>query len=137
MTRARLVIRSSGGVTVIDAFGKLSAREGFHSLHDQVSELSANGCHRILLNLAGIPSVDCADIGELAACHAAVVLDGGELKLLLTSAHVAGLLQATRLDVLIETHVSEGLAIRSFSASGNLPNGLAAQWQAGSECYIG
>ena len=132
MTRARLVIRSSGGVTVIDAFGKLAAREGFHSLHDQVSELTANGCHRILLNLAGISSVDCSDIGELAACHSAAVLAGGELKLLRPVPAIERLLEATRLDQLIEIHVSEFLAIQSFDDSG-----IAVQWTVGSECYIG
>jgi len=110
----RLVIRDTGDVIVIDAYGKLATGQERHSLHTQLHRLAGDGRSRIVLNLSAIPSMDSADIGELMAGHATVAMAGGDLKLMSPLGQVAEVLRKTRISDLIDEFPNEATAIRSF-----------------------
>lgn len=132
MTSTRLVIRDTGDVIVIDAYGKLAAGNERHSLHAQLRRLAGAGRSRILLNLSAIPSMDSADVGELMAGHAAVTMAGGDLKLLSPLGQVADLLHRTRIADLLDDYSNEASAIRSFAVE---PPGGSSEVR--SELYYG
>jgi len=134
---ARLTIRDAGDVVIIDAYGKLAAGEGRHSLHVQLRKLAESGHFRILLKVADVPSLDPSDIGELMAGYAAIAMAGGELKLLNPRNRVEDALRTTRIDQLLSTYVDEVSALRSFSETQQYQPHVAARFEPPSEWYFG
>jgi anti-anti-sigma factor len=134
---ARLTIRDAGDVVIIDAYGKLAAGEGRHSLHAQLRKLAESGHFRILFKVADVPSLDPADIGELMAGYAAIAMAGGELKLLNPRNRVEDALRTTRINQLLSTYVDEVSALRSlFETQQHQPH-VAARFEPPSEWYFG
>jgi anti-anti-sigma factor len=134
---ARLIVRDDGDVVVIEAFGKLASGNGCHSLHAQIKQLAGNGHCRILVNVSGVPCLDSADIGELLAGYASVVMAGGELKLLNPRDKVESVLRTTRISKLLGIYVDELSAFRSFSGMPHSVQRIAAGSEPRSEWYIG
>ena len=72
--------RSVGGVTVLDLDGKILLGEGDEVLRHTVRSLIAGGTRKLLLNLAAVPHVDSAGLGELVRCHTRMVQAGGSVE---------------------------------------------------------
>ncbi len=106
--------RSNNGVTVMDLNGKILLGEGDDVLRDKVRGAIAAGNRKLLLNLADVPYVDSAGLGELVRCHTRMVQAGGSVKLLNLTARMQDLLQITKLVTVFETFESEDSAVGSF-----------------------
>ncbi len=106
--------RSVGGVTVLDLDGKILLGEGDEVLRHTVRSLIAGGTRNLLLNLAAVPHVDSAGLGELVRCHTRMVQTGGSVKLLNLTARMQDLLSITKLATVFESFESEDAAIASF-----------------------
>lgn len=106
--------RSVGGVTVLDLDGKILLGEGDEVLRHTVRSLIAGGTRQLLLNLAAVPHVDSAGLGELVRCHTRMVQAGGSVKLLNLTARMQDLLSITKLATVFESFESEDSAIASF-----------------------
>jgi len=83
-------------------------------LRDAVTKLVEGGKSKILLNLADVPYVDSAGLGEIVRCYTTVSRKGGKLKLLNLTAKIRDLLAITKLLTVFETYDSEDEAVRSF-----------------------
>ncbi len=110
----KITERSVGGVTVLDLEGKIVLGEGDDVLRDKVREVIAAGRRKVLLNLAAVPYVDSAGLGELVRCHTRMVRTDGNIKLLHLTSRMRDLLQITKLVTVFETFESEDSAIASF-----------------------
>lgn len=110
----RITERTVGGVTVLDLDGKIVLGEGDDVLRDKVREVIAAGHRKVLLNLADVPYVDSAGLGELVRCHTRMVKTGGNIKLLNLTSRMQDLLQITKLVTVFETFESEDSATGSF-----------------------
>ena len=106
--------RSVGGVTVLDLDGKILLGEGDEVLRHTVRSLIAGGTRNLLLNLAAVPHVDSAGLGELVRCHTRMVQAGGSVKLLNLTARMQDLLSITKLATVFESFESEDAAVASF-----------------------
>ena len=106
--------RNNNGVTVLDLNGKILLGEGDDVVRDKVRGVIAAGSRKLLLNLADVPYVDSAGLGELVRCHTRVVQAGGSVKLLNLTARMQDLLQITKLVTVFETFESEDSAVGSF-----------------------
>lgn len=106
--------RSVGGVTVLDLNGKIQLGEGDDVLRHTVRSLIAGGTRKLVLNLADVPYVDSAGLGELVRSHTRMVQAGGSVKLLSLTARMQDLLSITKLVTVFETFESEDSAIASF-----------------------
>lgn len=106
--------RSVDGVTVLDLDGKILLGEGDDVLRHTVRSLIAGGTRKLLLNLASVPYVDSAGLGELVRCHTRMVQAGGNVKLLNLTARMQDLLSITKLVTVFETFESEDSAVQSF-----------------------
>jgi len=106
--------RSVGGVTVLDLEGKIVLGEGDETLAEKVREVVARGDRKVLLNLAGVPYVDSAGLGELVRCHTRLVRADGNIKLLGLTDRLQDLLQITKLVTVFQTFDSESEAVASF-----------------------
>jgi anti-sigma B factor antagonist len=109
--------RSVEGIIVLDVTGKITLGDGDQLLKDKVNSLVNQGHTKILLNLAGVPYIDSAGLGEIVRTYTTVSRQGGSLKLLNLTKRITDLLSITKLLTVFETFDSESAAVRSFSAA--------------------
>ena len=109
--------RVVGDVVVLDLKGKITLGEGDELLKDKVNSLVNQGHRKIVLNLADVPYIDSAGLGEVVRTYTTVSRQGGSLKLLNLTKRITDLLSITKLLTVFETFDSENDAVRSFSAA--------------------
>jgi anti-sigma B factor antagonist len=109
--------RNVGDVVVLDLKGKVTLGQGDELLKDKVNSLVNQGHRKIILNLADVPYVDSAGLGEIVRTYTTVSKNGGSLKLLNLTKRITDLLAITKLLTVFETFDAESDAVRSFSAS--------------------
>ena len=112
-----LTTHENGGVTIVDASGKLVLGEETSALRAKIRELVAGGSKRIILNLADVSYMDSSGLGELIGAHTTVKTAGGEMKLLNLAKRVHDLLKITKLYTVFEAFEDEAAAVSSFAAA--------------------
>ena len=108
--------RSVGDVMIVDLNGKMTLGEGDELLRDKVNSLVQQNLKKILLNLAEVPYIDSAGLGEVVRTYTTVSRQGGSLKLLNLTKRIQDLLAITKLLTVFETFENEQDAIKSFGA---------------------
>lgn len=108
-------VRDIGDVAVLDLSGKLTRADGSDVLRSAVDALLAGGRNRVLLNLAHVPYMDSAGIGEIVSAHKRMTATGGTVKLLNPMKRVYDVLQLVKLDSIFETYQDEPTALASFN----------------------
>jgi anti-sigma B factor antagonist len=111
----RIDERAVDGVTILDLHGKMLIGEGDELLREKINQLVENGTQKIVLNLAEVPYVDSAGLGEIVRCFTTVSRKNGKLKLLHLTKRIQDLLSITKLITVFETYDSEQDAVKSFS----------------------
>ena len=112
--------RTVGDVVVLDIKGRVQLGEGDEMLKDKVNSLLNQGRKKIVLNLAEVPYIDSAGLGEVVRTFTTVSRQGGSLKLLGLTKRITDLLSITKLLTVFETYDNEADAVRSFSSSANV-----------------
>ena len=112
--------RQTSSITIFDLKGRLVASPEGQVLHTALIQACDEGQRWIVVNCAGISSVDSSGLGDLVASHAAIIRRGGVMRLLHPSPRLVELLKLTRLDGLLETFDNEAQALASFNAINNL-----------------
>ena len=112
--------RSAGDVTLLDLKGKMTLGEGDETLKDKINSLVHQGRKKLVLNLAEVPYIDSAGLGEMVRTYTTVSRQGGSLKLLGLTKRITDLLSITKLLTVFETYDNEADAVRSFSSSANV-----------------
>ena len=107
--------RTVGDVVVLDLKGRITLGEGDQLLKDKVNSLVNQGRKRIILNLAGVPYIDSAGLGEIVRTYTTVSRQGGQLKLVNLTKRITDLLMITKLLTVFETFDTEPEALKSFS----------------------
>jgi anti-sigma B factor antagonist len=110
----KIVERLVGDVVILDLQGKILIGEGDDQLREAVTKLADSGKTKIVLNLAEVPYVDSAGLGEVVRCYTTVSRKGGKLKLLNLTKKIQDLLAITKLLTVFETYDSQDEAIKSF-----------------------
>jgi anti-sigma B factor antagonist len=110
----KIVERQVGDVTILDLHGKILIGEGDDALRDAVNKLVDSGKTKLLLNLAEVPYVDSAGLGEIVRCYTTVSKKGGKLKLLHLTKKIQDLLSITKLLTVFETFENESEAVKSY-----------------------
>ena len=112
----KIVERQVGDVVILDLHGKILIGEGDDALREAVAKLADSAKTKILLNLADVPYVDSAGLGEIVRTYTTVSRKGGRLKLLNLTKKIQDLLSITKLLTVFETYESEDEAVRSYQA---------------------
>ncbi len=107
--------RQVGEVTILDLKGKITLNEGDEVLKDKINSLILQNRKRILLNLAEVPYIDSAGLGEIVRTYTTVSRQGGQLKLVNLTKRITDLLMITKLLTVFETFDVEQEALKSFS----------------------
>src|SRR5712691_6535183 len=108
--------RKTGEVVIIDLEGKILLGAGDVEIKQAVDELLQRGEKNILLNLAKVPYVDSAGLGEIIRCFTAIRRSGGVLKLLAPNQRLIDLLSVTKLLNVFDWYNDESTAVMSFSS---------------------
>lgn len=109
--------RKTGDVVVLDLKGRVMLGEGDELLKDKVNSLLQQGSKKLILNLADVPYIDSAGLGEIVRTFTTVSRQGGTLKLLNLTKRITDLLAITKLLTVFDVYDSESEAVQSFSAS--------------------
>src|ERR1041384_6604004 len=91
--------RTVGNVVVLDVKGKITLGEGDETLRECINNLITKEQKRILLNLADVPYIDSAGLGEIVRTFTTVRNKGGQLKLVNLTKRIT--------DLRSEEHTSE------------------------------
>jgi anti-sigma B factor antagonist len=110
----KIVERQVKDVSILDLNGKIQIGEGDEALRNAVARLVQAGKKKILLNLAEVPYVDSAGLGEIVRCYTTVSREGGRLKLVNLTKKLQDLLSITKLLTVFETYDSEEQGVNSF-----------------------
>ena len=89
--------RTEGNVTTLYLKGKMMAGEDDELLREEVESLVEAGRVNIVLDMADVPDIDSACLGEILHCHIRVTKKGGTLKLVNVNEKLRGLLTQTRI----------------------------------------
>lgn len=112
----KLSSRLVGGVTILDVEGKILLGEGDVQIKQAIDDLLAQGRKMYLLNLAKVPYIDSAGLGQIIRCFTAIRKSGGTLKLLSPNAKVIDLLSVTKLVNVFDWFNEESGALSSFTS---------------------
>jgi anti-sigma B factor antagonist len=107
-------IRDRGEVRIVELSGKITIGSGDVKIRELIDESIAVGKKNIVLDLAGVSTIDSSGIGEMVACYTTVTKKGGHLKLLRLSPKINDILQVTQLITVFEVFDNEGEAVSSF-----------------------
>ena len=107
--------RPTGDVMILDLTGKLTIGDGDELLRDKINSLLQQDKRRLLLNLAEVPYIDSAGLGEIVRTYTTVKNNGGDLKLLNLTKRIEDLLAITKLATVFESFDSEQEAVNSFA----------------------
>ena len=102
-------------VTILDLKGKITLGEGDEALREKINQLIGQNKKRILLNLAEVPYIDSAGLGEVVRTYTTVSRQGGKLKLVNLTKRITDLLSITKLLTVFEAFDSESEALKSYS----------------------
>jgi len=108
-------IRDRGDVRIVELSGKITIGSGDVKIRELIDEALAAGKKNIVLDLAGVSTIDSSGIGEMVACYTTVTKKGGHLKLLRLSPKINDILQVTQLITVFEVFDDEAEAVRSYS----------------------
>jgi anti-sigma B factor antagonist len=111
----RFSARKVENVAIIDVEGKILLGDGDVEIKQAVDDMLARGDKNILLNLARVPYIDSAGLGEIIRCFTAIRKKGGSFKLLSPNQRLIDLLAITKLVNVFDWYNDEPSAIKSFS----------------------
>ena len=109
--------RAAGEVTILDLKGKMTLGEGDEILKDKINSLVLQGRKQLVLNLADVPYIDSAGLGEVVRTYTTVKRQGGTMRLLHLTKRIEDLLSITKLLTVFETYDNEADAVRSFTVA--------------------
>jgi len=112
----RFSSREAGNVVVIDIEGKILLGDGDVEIKQEIDRLLGQNQKNILLNLAKVPYIDSAGLGEMIRCFTAIRKAGGSLRLLAPNQRLIDLLTITKLVNVFDWYNDESAALKSFSS---------------------
>lgn len=107
--------RQVGDVMILDLSGKLTIGEGDELLKDKINSVIHQGHRKLVLNLADVPYVDSAGLGQMVSTLHTVNRQGGKLTLLNLTKRIEDLLSITKLLTVFDAFENEQEALDSFS----------------------
>jgi anti-sigma B factor antagonist len=108
--------RKVENVNIIDIEGKILLGDGDVEIKQAIDGMLSRGEKNILLNLARVPYIDSAGLGEIIRCFTAIRKNGGNFKLLSPNQRLIDLLAITKLVNVFDWYNDETSAVRSFSS---------------------
>jgi anti-sigma B factor antagonist len=110
----RIEQRESGGVVILDLYGRFVVEDGVPAFVEKMNALSRQGRKRVVLNFEGVTYLDSAGVGAVAWKFVTARKQNGDVKLLNLRPRSFKVLDTTKLLTVIATFDSEADAVQSF-----------------------
>ena len=110
----RIAERHDGDVTILALTGTLLVDDGELTLRKRIHELIDAGRTRIVLDLAGVTSIDSSGFGMMVAKLNTVRAHGGDIRLVHVTGRSLRLLSTMKILAVFRTFDDEAAAIASF-----------------------
>jgi anti-anti-sigma factor len=107
--------RQVGDVTILDLKGKITIGVGDVQLRNAVQEVMNGGATKVLINMAGVSTIDSSGIGELVSAYTTATNRGAKLKLINLPSKVSDILTITQLITVFDVFDSEDAGVKSFA----------------------
>ena len=114
-----IAVRHAAGIAIFDLTGQLIAGPEANELRQALSRAYDHGSRWMLLNCAGLSSIDSGGVGDLVEACATIIRRDGMVRLLSPTPKLNHLLQLTRLDSLFEIDHDESVALSHFNTHEN------------------
>jgi anti-sigma B factor antagonist len=111
----KLSTRKIQDIIIIDVEGNVLLGDGDVEIKKTVDDFLKRGNKNFLLNLAKVPYLDSAGLGEIIRCFTSLRRSGGSFKLLSPNKRIIDLLNITKLLDVFDCYDNETAAIASFS----------------------
>ncbi len=111
----KITRRTVDEVMILEPKGKVTIGVGDVALREAVIGVLGEGKLKILIDLAGVTTMDSSGIGELVSAYTTVSNRGGALKLLHLPPKVRDILPITQLITVFEVFDDEDEAVASFA----------------------
>jgi anti-sigma B factor antagonist len=105
---AKINIRHTGGVTILDVSGRITLGEGSVTLRDAVQEAIKSDTKKLILDMSGVSYMDSS------GAYASLKNKDCQLKLLHLTKKIDDLMQITKLATIFDIYTDEKEAIASF-----------------------
>ena len=114
VSKVSVTERQVGDVFVVSLDGNIIVDGSACKVREIIRRLLAEGCRKILLDMAHVRWVDSAGLGTLVAALVSVTREGGQIKLLKVRQNVKDLLSVTKLDTVFTTYDDEAEALNAY-----------------------
>ena len=111
----QIVEKQIEGVTVLDFVGRITLGDESNQLRTKNKEVLGKGKSQIVLDLAGVSSIDGVGLGMLVAGYTSAQNQGATLKLANLTKKFQELLSITKLVTIFDTYDSVDDAVKSFA----------------------
>jgi anti-sigma B factor antagonist len=114
MSQLSIKERCSESVVILDLKGQIKLGDGNVSLRLAVNKLIGRGVKNVLINLAGVTTVDSCGLGEIVSAYVSFRKTGGMLKLLGVTNRIQDLMVITKLVTVLNCYKTESDGVKSF-----------------------
>jgi anti-sigma B factor antagonist len=111
---AKINIRHTNGVTILDVTGRITLGEGSITVRDAVQEAIKTNTKKLILDMSGVSYMDSSGVGELTGAYTSLKNKDCQLKLLHLTKKIDDLMQITKLATIFDIYSDEKEAIASF-----------------------
>jgi len=110
----KLSTRTTDGVTVVEANGRIILGQETNDLRESVKGLLANGTTKIVINLANVDFIDSSGLGAMVGLYSTANSRGAKIKLAAITKRFHELLMITKLLTVFDVYDNEAAAVASF-----------------------
>ncbi len=110
----KLTTRNVGGVTVVEANGRIILGQETNDLRESIKGLLANGTTKIVINLANVDFIDSSGLGAMVGLYSTANARGAKVKLASITKRFHELLMITKLLTVFDVYDNEAAAVASF-----------------------
>jgi anti-sigma B factor antagonist len=115
MSKLQIEERLADDVTVLVLVGEMLLDDGDLAFRRHIETLATSGRLKILVDLAGVTSIDSSGVGMMVAQLKAVQRRGGDIRLLRLNSRGQRLFGLLKLRSTFEVYEDEALAVASFA----------------------
>jgi anti-anti-sigma factor len=109
-----IIEHTRGDVAIVALRGDVTPGKIEGVLSNRMLDLVNKGYRKLVLELAGLPSIDSIGLGEIVRCYTTITRKGAKMKLAAVPKRIVDLLRVTRLIVAFELADTEDDAVASF-----------------------
>lgn len=110
----KLSTRTTDGVTVVEANGRIILGQETNDLRESIKGLLANGTTKIVINLANVDFIDSSGLGAMVGLYSTANSRGAKVKLAAITKRFHELLMITKLLTVFDVYDNEAAAVASF-----------------------